>query len=54
MNGASSAGSIDYFGAGDTSATIDFLDCDTFDICFRDVCMSYDWSDYGLDPEPVF
>ncbi len=54
VNGASSAGSIDYFGAGDTSATIDFLDCDTFDICFRDVCMSYDWSDYGLDPEPVF
>lgn len=51
-NGAPSDGLIAYFGAGSTQASIEFLDCDTFEICIGLDCDEYDWVDFGLPLEP--
>lgn len=58
QNGAPSDGTIDYFDAGDVTATVEFRDCDTFAVCFPGPCLvpgdwdEYAWSEFGLAVEP--
>ncbi len=52
VNGAPSQGFIQLVGGDATFASVEFLDCDTFEVCIGDACEEVDWADYGLAPEP--
>lgn len=43
MNGNPSAGKLEVMGSDQSSASIEFLNCDQYQVCMDNVCESYTW-----------